>query len=94
MNHETRLFSYNAVKESSRAFSFEVLIRNINLIEKVDDFCKSLDQITSYKFDFHGEPDPDIYYMKDLIKIRLMKLERLQTQRTDELIKNLNEKGL
>jgi hypothetical protein len=87
-------FSYSTVKESSKAFSFEVLIKNITLIEKVEDFCKSLDQITSYRFDLYGKPDPDIYYMKDLIKIRLMELEKLQTQRIDELIKNFNEKGL
>jgi hypothetical protein len=87
-------FSYSTVKESSKAFSLEVLIKNITLIEKVEDFCKSLDQITSYRFNYHGEPDPDIYYMKDIIKVRLMELEKLQTQRINELIKNLNEKGL
>ncbi len=80
-------FSYSTVKESSKAFSFEVLIKNITLIEKVEDFCKNLDQITGYRFNYHGEPDPDIYYMRDIIKIRLMELERLQTQRIDELIK-------
>jgi hypothetical protein len=87
MNQETRLFSYSTVKESSKAFSFEVLIKNIALIEKVDDFCKSLDQITNYRFNYHGEPDPDIYYMRDIIKIRLMELEKLQTQKVNELIK-------
>jgi hypothetical protein len=94
MNHETRLFSYNAVKESSKAFSFGVLIKNIALIEKVDDFCKNLDQITDCRFNSHGKPDPDIYYMKDLIKIRLMELERLQTQKVNKLIKDINEEGL
>jgi hypothetical protein len=86
-------FSYGTVKESSKAFSFEVLIKNLTLIEKVDDFCKSLDQITNYRFNYHGEPDPDIYYMRDVIKIRLMELERLQTQKVNELIINLNEKS-
>jgi hypothetical protein len=80
-------FSYSTVKESSKAFSFEVLIKNITLIEKVEDFCKSLDQITDCRFNYHGKPDPDIYYMRDIIKIRLIELERLQTQRINELIK-------
>ncbi len=90
----SRLFSYNAVKESSKAFSFEVLNKNIALIEKIEDFCKSLDQSTNGRFNCHGKPDPDIYYMKDLIKIRLMELERRQIQKVNELIINLNEKGL
>ncbi len=79
--------SYNTIKESSKASSFEALIKNITLIEKVEDFCESLDQITSYRFNHHGKPNPDIYYMKDIIKIRLIELERLQTQRINELIK-------
>jgi hypothetical protein len=94
MNHETRLFSYSTVKESSKAFSFEVFTKNVALIEKVDDLCKSLDQLTNHKFNYHGQPEPDLYYMKDVIKIRLMELERLQTQRVNKLIKDLNEKGL
>jgi hypothetical protein len=84
---KTSSFSYSTVKESSKAFSLEVLIKNITLIEKVEDFCKSLDQVTGYRFNCHGKPDPDIYYMKDIIKIRLTELERLQTQRIKELIK-------
>ena len=79
--------SYNTIKESSKASSFEALIKNITLIEKVEDFCESLDQITSNRFNYHGKPNPDIYYMKDIIKIRLIELERLQTQRIHELIK-------
>ena len=78
--------SYNIIKESSKASSFEALIKNITLIEKVEDFYKELDQITSYRFNCHGKPDPDIYFMKDIIKIRLIELERLQTQRINELI--------
>jgi hypothetical protein len=87
-------FSYGTVKESSKAFSFEVLIKNITLIEKVEDFCKSLDQITGHRFNYHEEPDPDIYYMRDIIKIRLKELEELQIQKVNELTINLNEKGL
>ncbi len=79
--------SYSTIKESSRASSFEELVKNITLMEKVEDFCKSLDQITGYRFNYHGKPEPDIYYMRDLIKIRLIELERLQTQRITELIK-------
>ena len=56
-------------------------------MEKVEDFYKKLDQITSHRFNCHGKPDPDIYFMKDIIKIRLMELERLQTQRINELVK-------
>ena len=88
---ESRLFSYDTVKESSKAFSFEVFVKNIALIEKVDDLCKRLDQITSYRFNYYGEPDPDIYYMKDIIKIRLMELEKLQIQKVNKLIADLNE---
>jgi hypothetical protein len=84
--------SYDIIKKSAKASSFELLIKNITLIEKVEDFYKNLDQITNYRFNCHGKPDPDIYFMKDIIKVRLMELERLQTQRIDELIKNdLNE---
>ncbi len=84
--------SYDIIRKSSKASSFELLIKSITLIEKVEDFYKNLDQITSYRSNCHGKPDPDIYFMKDIIKIRLMELERLQTQRIDELIKNdLNE---
>jgi hypothetical protein len=86
--------SYSIIKESSRASSFEELIKNITLMEKVEDFCKSLDQITGYRFNYHGKPEPDIYYMRDIIKIRLMELEKLQTQKIDELNKSFNEKGL
>ena len=78
--------SYDIIKNSSKASSFELLIKNITLIEKVEDFYKELDRITSYRFNCHGKPDPDIYYMKDIIKIRLIELERLQTQRINELI--------
>ena len=87
--------SYDIIKNSSKASSFELLIKNITLIEKVEDFYKNLDQITSYRFNCHGKPDPDIYFMKDIIKIRLMELmelERLQMQKINELIESdLNE---
>jgi hypothetical protein len=79
--------SYEIIKISSKVSSFELLIKNINLIERVEDFYKELDQITNYRFNCHGKPDPDIYYMKDIIKIRLIELERLQIQRINELIK-------
>ncbi len=79
--------SYDIIKNSSKASSFELLIRSITLIEKVEDFYKELDQITSYRFNCYGKPDPDIYYVKDIIKIRLIELERLQTQRINGLIK-------
>jgi len=78
--------SYDIIKNSSKASSLELLIKSITLIEKVEDFYKEMDQITSYRFKCHGKPDPDIYYMKDIIKIRLMELEKLQIQRTNELI--------
>ncbi len=77
--------SYDIIKISSKASSFELLIKSITLIEKVEDFYKELDQITSYRFKCHGKPDPDIYYMKDIIKIRLIELEKLQMQRINEL---------
>ncbi len=84
--------SYDIIKNSSKASSFELLIKNITLIEKVEDFYKKLDQITNYRFNCHGKPDPDIYFMKDIIKIRLMELERLQMQKINKLIENdLNE---
>ena len=79
--------SYEIIKKSAKVSSFELLVKNITLIEKVEDFYKELDQITSYRFKCHGKPDPDIYYMKDIIKIRLIELERLQTQRINELFK-------
>ncbi len=80
--------SYDIIKNSSKTSSFELLIKNITLVERVEDFYKELDQITSYRFNCHGKPDPDIYFMKDIIKIKLMELEKLQTQKINELIKN------
>ncbi len=80
--------SYDIIKNSSKASSLELLIKNITLVERVEDFYKELDQITSYRFNCHGKPDPDIYFMKDIIKIRLMELEKFQTQRIRELTKN------
>jgi hypothetical protein len=80
--------SYDIIKNSSKASSLELLIKNITLVERVEDFYKELDQITSYRFNCHGKPDPDIYFMKDIIKIRLIELEKFQTQRIKELIKN------
>ena len=79
--------SYDIIKNSSKASSFELLIKNITLVERVEDFYKELDQITSYRFNCHGKPDPDIYFMKDIVKIKVMELERLQTQKINELIK-------
>ena len=79
--------SYDIIKNSSKASSFELLIKNITLKEEVEDFYRELDQITSYRFNCHGKPDPDIYFMKDIIKIKLIELERLQAQRINKLIK-------
>jgi len=83
--------SYDIIKNSSKASSFELLIKNITLIEKVEDFYREQD----HRFNCHGKPDSYIYYMKDIIKIRLMELKRIQAQKIDELIKiDLNEKDL
>jgi len=79
--------SYDIIKNSSKASSFELLIKSITLIEKVEDFYKEMDQITSYRFKCHGKPDPDIYFMKDIIKTRLKELEKLQIQKINELTK-------
>jgi len=79
--------SYEIIKIFSKTSSFESLIKNITLIEKVEDFYKELDQITNYRFNCHGKPDPDIYFMKDIIKIRLKELEKLQIQKINELTK-------
>jgi hypothetical protein len=79
--------SYEIIKIFSKTSSFESLIKNIALIEKVEDFYKELDQITNYRFNCHGKPDPDIYFMKDIIKIRLKELEKLQIQKINELTK-------
>ncbi len=70
-----------------------MLIKNITLIEKVEDFYRELDQITSDRFNCHGKPDPDIYFTKDMIKIKLIELERLQAQRINKLIKLSQWKG-
>ena len=79
--------SYEIIKIFSKTSSFESLIKNIALIEKVEDFYKELDQITNYRFNCHEKPDPDIYFMKDIIKIRLKELEKLQIQKINELTK-------
>ena len=79
--------SYEIIKIFSKTSSFESLIKNITLIEKVEDFYKELDQITNYRFNCHGKPDPDIYFIKDIIKIRLKELEKLQIQKINELTK-------
>jgi hypothetical protein len=51
-------------------------MKDIFIVEETEDRCKTMNQITGYKFNIGENLDPDIYYMKDRIKLRLLELER------------------
>ena len=51
-------------------------MKDIFIVEETEDGCKMMNQITGYKFNIGENLDPDIYYIKDIIKLRLLELER------------------
>lgn len=77
-----KLYSYETVKELYKVLSLRQLATHLSLVEHMEDLCKNLDQRTSYNFNYHSRPEPDLYYMKDRIKIRLLELEKLQIEKS------------
>jgi hypothetical protein len=51
-------------------------MKDIFIVEETEDRCKTMNQLTGYKFNIGENLDPDIYYIKDTIKLRLLELER------------------
>ncbi len=77
-----QLYSYEMVKEMYKVLPLKQLAIHLSLVEHMEDRCKNLDQRTSYNFNHHSRPEPDLYYMKDRIKIRLLELEKLQIRKS------------
>jgi hypothetical protein len=67
---------YEMIKTEYKVFSKHQLMKDIFIVEETEDKCKMMNQITGYKFNIGENLDPDIYYMKDRIKLRLLELER------------------
>jgi hypothetical protein len=67
---------YEMIKTEYKVFSKHQLMKDIFIVEETEDRCKMMNQITGYKFNIGENLDPDIYYMKDRIKLRLLELER------------------
>ncbi len=59
-----------------KVFSKHQLRKDIFIVEETEDRCKTMNQITGYKFNIGENLDSDIYYIKDRIKLRLLELER------------------
>jgi len=68
--------TYEMTKAEYRVFSKHQLMKDIFIVEETEDRCKTMNQITGYKFNIGENLDPDIYYIKDTIKLRLLELER------------------
>ena len=68
--------TYEMIKTEYKVFSKHQLMKDIFIVEETEDKCKMMNQITGYKFNIGENLDPDIYYMKDRIKLRLLELER------------------
>jgi hypothetical protein len=58
--------------------SKQLLIKKIDIVEKTLDLCEAMEQATKYKYKFSERLDPDPNYIKDLIKLRLLKLKQGQ----------------
>ena len=67
---------YEMIKTEYKVFSKHQLMKDIFIVEETEDICKMMNQITGYKFNIGEDLDPDIYCMKDRIKLRLLELER------------------
>ncbi len=67
---------YEMIKTEYKVFSKHQLMKDIFIVEETEDRCKTMNQITGYKFNIGENLDPDIYYMKDRIKLKLLELER------------------
>ena len=68
--------TYETIKTEYKVFSKHQLMKDIFIVEETEDRCKTMNQITGYKSNIGENLDPDIYYMKDRIKLRLLELER------------------
>ena len=68
--------TYEMTKAEYRVFSKHLLMKDIFIVEETEDRCKTMNQLKGYKFNIGENLNPDIYYMKDRIKLRLLELER------------------
>ena len=68
--------TYETIKTEYKVFSKHQLMKDIFIVEETEDRCKTMNQITGNKFNIGENLDPDIYYIKDTIKLRLLELER------------------
>jgi hypothetical protein len=68
--------THEMIKAEYKVFSKYQLMKDIFIVEETEDRCKTMNQITGYKFNIGENLDPDIYYIKDIIKLRLLELER------------------
>ena len=66
---------HEMIKTEYKVFSKHQLMKDIFIVEETEDRCKMMNQTTGYKFSIGENLDPDIYYMKDRIKLRLLELE-------------------
>jgi hypothetical protein len=68
--------TYETIKAKYKVFSKHQIMKDIFIVKETEDRCKTMNQITGYKFNIGENLDPDIYYIKDRIKLRLLELER------------------
>ncbi len=70
-----RLYAeYKEFQDISR----QSLIKKIDIVEKTLDLCEAMEQATNQKHKLIERLEPDPNYIKDLIKIRLVKLKEEQ----------------
>jgi hypothetical protein len=68
--------TYEMIKAEYKVLSKHQIMKDIFIVEEIEDRCKTMNQITEYKFNIGENLDPDIYYIKDRIKLRLPEPER------------------
>jgi hypothetical protein len=76
--------SFASIKEKYKAMPIGRIVRNISLLEEVEHRCYEMDQITSNRFNFYGRQEPDLYYLRDRVKIRLKELQILRNGGRDQ----------
>ena len=74
---------YEMIKTEYKVFSKHQLMKDIFIVEETEDRCKTMNQITGYKFNIGENLDPDIYYMKDRIKIKTIRARKKKRKVTD-----------
>ena len=77
MNLHLTIKLYAEYKEF-QDISKQSLIKKIDIVEKTLDLCEAMEQVTNHKHKLFERLEPDPNYIKDLIKIRLVKLKEEQ----------------